>query len=109
MLFFLVNNKSHNPYLELVIRLPPSRSAHLVDEVHDLIVHNQHDRRPSTTENVSEGALEESLRALRLQDLREAVRHAVVHLLAGGEKGKRRPRQLFSEDAGLSVRPAPRP
>ena len=50
------------------------------DEVHDLVVHNKNDSGTSSSENVSEGTLEETLWSFVLQDLGEAVTHSVVDL-----------------------------
>jgi len=50
------------------------------DEVHDLVVHNKNDSGTSSSENVSEGTLEETLWSFVLQDLGEAVGHTVVDL-----------------------------
>lgn len=51
------------------------------NEVHDLIVHNKNDSGTSSSKNVGESSLEESLWSFGFQDLTEAVSHTVVDLL----------------------------
>lgn len=52
------------------------------NEVHNLIVHNKYNSGTSSSENVSESTLEESLWSFSFQDLSEAVSHTVVDLFA---------------------------
>lgn len=56
-------------------------------EVHhrlELVVHDQHDRRPNRAEGVGSGALEEGGGALLLDDLGEAVAGSLVQPLRRG-------------------------
>ena len=53
------------------------------DGVGDLVVHNKHESGTSATQDVGKGTLKEAARALILEDLGEAIGHALVHLLGG--------------------------
>ena len=52
-----------------------------LEEVDELVVHDQDERAPDGAEHVGEVALEEGLAALVLEDLGPAVHGALVHLL----------------------------